>query len=41
MKTMKTSYRGLSLLIDLNWDRCLYLGTLAFALGAGAYIGSL
>jgi hypothetical protein len=41
MQSMKTGYRGLSLLVDLNWDRGLYLGALAFALGAGAYIGSL
>jgi hypothetical protein len=25
MQTIKTSYRGLSLLMDLNWDRVLYL----------------
>lgn len=41
MQTIKTSYRGLILLVDLNWDRGLYLGALAFALGAGAFIGSL
>ncbi|MCX8225031.1 MAG: hypothetical protein OTI35_03075 [Sulfitobacter sp.] len=41
MQTIKTSYRGLSLLMDLNWDRVLYLGTLAFALAAGAFLGSL
>lgn len=41
MQTIKTSYRGLSLLVDLNWDRALYVGTLVFGLGAGAYLGSL
>lgn len=41
MQTIKTSYRGLSLLVDLNWDRALYLGTLAVALAAGAWLGSL
>jgi hypothetical protein len=41
MQTIQHGYRGLSLLMDLNWDRLLYVGTLAFALGAGAYIGSV
>lgn len=41
MQTFKQGYRGLSLLVDLNWDRALYLGTLAIALCAGAFIGSL
>ncbi|WP_255200168.1 MULTISPECIES: hypothetical protein [unclassified Sulfitobacter] len=41
MQTIKTSCRGLSLLLDLNWDRALYFGTLAFALAAGAFLGSL
>ena len=36
MQTIKTSYRGLSLLVDLNWDRALYLGTMAVALALGA-----
>jgi len=34
-------YRGLSLLFDLNWDRVLYLATIAVALGFGAFLGSL
>ena len=41
MHTIESGYRGLSLLVDLNWDRLLYLATIAAALGAGAYIGSL
>jgi len=41
MQTMKTSYRGLSLLVDLNWDRALYIGTLVLALAAGGWLGSL
>lgn len=41
MQTFKHGYRGLSLLVDLNWDRVLYIGTLALALSVGAYIGSL
>lgn len=41
MQTIQSSYRGLSLLMELNWDRVLYIGTIAVALAAGAYIGSL
>ncbi|KIN60916.1 hypothetical protein Z945_1899 [Sulfitobacter noctilucae] len=41
MQTIQSSYRGLSLLMDLNWDRVLYVGVIALALGAGAFIGSL
>jgi hypothetical protein len=41
MQTIENGYRGLTLLVDLNWDRLLYLATIAAALGAGAYIGSL
>ncbi|MFK7835594.1 MAG: hypothetical protein AB8B60_05190 [Sulfitobacter sp.] len=41
MQAIQSSYRGLSLLMDLNWDRALYVGTIALALAAGAFIGSL
>lgn len=41
MQTLQQSYRGLSLVMQLNWDRILYLLTIAFALMAGAYLGSL
>lgn len=41
MQAIQSSYRGLSLLMDLNWDRVLYVSTIAFALGAGAVIGTL
>jgi hypothetical protein len=41
MQHIQHGYRGLSLLMDLNWDRLLYIGTLAFALGAGAYLGAI
>ncbi len=41
MEHIQHGYRGLSLLMNLNWDRLLYGATLAFALGAGAYIGTL
>ncbi len=41
MQAIESGYRGLTLLVDLNWDRLLYLATIATALGAGAFIGSL
>lgn len=41
MQTLTAGYRGLSLLIDLNWDRLLYIGTIAGALLLGAWMGSL
>ncbi len=41
MQTIQNSYRGLSLIMQLNWDRALYIATIAVALAAGAYIGSL
>lgn len=41
MEHIQQGYRGLSLLMEINWDRLLYIGTIAFALGAGAWIGTL
>ena len=41
MQQIVSGYRGLSLLVDVNWDRILYLVTIAVALFAGAFIGSL
>lgn len=41
MEHVQQGYRGLSLLMDLNWDRLLYIGTIAVALGTGAWIGTL
>jgi len=41
MQTIFKGYRGLSILMDLNWDRLLYMCTMIFALCAGAYFGSL
>lgn len=40
MQTLTRGYRGLSVLMDLNWDRALYLLTIAVALGAGSFVGS-
>lgn len=41
MQQIVRGYRGLSLLWDVNWDRILYLATIAFALMAGAFLGSV
>lgn len=41
MHTIQNSYKGISLLFDLNWDRLLYVGAIACALGLGAWVGSL
>lgn len=41
MQTLQQSYRGLSLLFQLNWDLLLFVVTIAIALMAGAFLGSL
>lgn len=41
MQTIAAGYKGVSLLVNLNWDRLIYLGTIIFALGLGAWVGSL
>lgn len=41
MQTIQAGYRGLSLLVNLNWDKLFYLGTLVLALLAGGLIGTL
>ena len=41
MHTLQQSYRGFTLMMELNWDRILYLLTICFALMAGAWLGSL
>ncbi|MGS4985074.1 hypothetical protein [Pseudosulfitobacter pseudonitzschiae] len=38
MQTLQNGYKGLSLLMLLNWDRALCLGTIAVALGVATYI---
>lgn len=40
MQSLQQSYRGFSLMMALNSDRLLYLATIAFALAAGAWVGS-
>lgn len=41
MQQLVSGYRGISLLVNVNWDRILYLTTIAVALLAGAFVGSL
>lgn len=41
MEHIQQGYRGISVLMNLNWDRLLYVATIAFALSAGAYFGTL
>ncbi|MGR3271885.1 hypothetical protein [Thalassococcus profundi] len=41
MQTLTSGYRSLSLLVNLNWDRLLYICTIIFALFFGAFLGSL
>lgn len=41
MHAMRKGYRGLSLLMDLNWDRALYVATITVSLGAGAWLSTL
>ena len=41
MQTLTDGYRGLSLVMMLNWDRFLYVGTILVALMFGAWLGSL
>ncbi|MCW1950866.1 MAG: hypothetical protein KIH44_005810 [Octadecabacter sp.] len=41
MQTITAGYQGVTLLVNLNWDRLIYLGTIVAALGMGAWVGSL
>lgn len=41
MQMIAQGYRGLSLLVNLNWDRLFYLATIFGALMFGAFIGSI
>lgn len=41
MQTIAAGYQGVSLLVNLNWDRLIYLGTIVAALGVGTWVGSL
>lgn len=41
MQTLQQSYRGFSLMMELNWDRLLFLSMICAALMCGAWLGSL
>lgn len=40
MQTVMNSYKGLSLLVWLNWDRLFTVGTVVVGLLAGAFLGT-
>ncbi|MEQ8896720.1 MAG: hypothetical protein RID23_06480 [Roseovarius sp.] len=40
MQQLVSGYRGITLLVNVNWDRMLYLATITIALLAGAFFGS-
>ncbi|WP_280842513.1 hypothetical protein [Sagittula salina] len=41
MSTITAGYRSMSLLVSINFDRLLYVCTIAFALFFGALVGTL
>ncbi|MFT6024104.1 MAG: hypothetical protein ACI9PY_002228 [Ascidiaceihabitans sp.] len=41
MQTIQSGYRGLSLLVDLNWDRALYMGALSAGLWLGVWMSGI
>ncbi|MEM7318626.1 MAG: hypothetical protein AAF408_06330 [Pseudomonadota bacterium] len=41
MQTFQQSYRGLSLLFVLNWDRLMFLAAILSALMLGAFLGEI
>ena len=41
MTTLVSGYRGLSLVVALNFDRLIYIATVAVALCVGGYLGTL
>ncbi len=40
MQTVVQSYKGLSLIVGLNWDRLFSIGTIVLGLLAGAFLGT-
>jgi hypothetical protein len=40
MQAVMQSYKGLSLLVGLNWDRLFTVGTIVVGLLAGAFLGT-
>ncbi len=41
MQMLHEGYRGLSLLMLLNWDRALFLTAISIALFVGTWLGGL
>ena len=41
MSTITKTYRGLSLIAQLNWDRILYVAIISMSLVLGLFVGSL
>jgi hypothetical protein len=41
MQTIQNGYKGVSLLVAINWDRLLYCFAILAALYLGAFLGSL
>lgn len=41
MQTLQHSYRGFTLMMELNWDRLLFLAMICASLLCGAWLGSL
>ncbi len=41
MQHIISGYQGLSVLLNLNWDRLVYLATIVVALLMGAFLGSI
>ena len=41
MQTMQDGIQSLRFLVTLNWDRLLYVFTIAVALWLGAFVGTL
>jgi len=40
MHRLENTYRGLSLVMGLNWDRLFFFGTIIVGLLAGAFLGT-
>lgn len=41
MQLIQASTRSLGLLVELNWDRLLYVGMIALCLALSAYVASV
>ncbi|MEP2784167.1 MAG: hypothetical protein ABJO67_19140 [Pseudoruegeria sp.] len=41
MDTVRSNYKALALVLNLNWELILYAATIAFALFVGSFFGML